>query len=647
MFTSKIVGGAGDMIDAKPADYKDNLYLAVNGKWQETAEIPADKPRTGGFMDLDEGVEKTLMKEFHEYAEGYEKSDNKLLMEAVKLYRLANNVDHLNKYHQQPILKDIQRIVDLKNVKDLSDCLAELSLNGFTLPIDLDIEADMKDTSKNVVYIEGASLILPDKAYYEDGNDSGKQLLDKFAEVSVKLLSMIGYDLDKAQKIVDHALAYDRRLVPIVKSQEEWADYTKVYNPMQFDEFITKSSSVDLKSLVTDSINDTPDKVIIEEPRYLEHLDELINDDIFDEIKAWMLVIFLTNNASNLDEEFRQTIGEYSLTLSGAKELQNRTKFAYHKATGMFSQVVGTYYGKKYFGEAAKNDVHSMVEKMISIYEQRINDNTWLGEATKKKAIVKLENIKIKVGYPDKIDDIYSKFEVDENASLYDNISKIAILKREDTLDSYHKPVDREKWLMPGQMVNACYDPSRNDITFPAAILQAPFYSLKQTSSQNYGGIGAVIAHEISHAFDNNGSQFDEFGNMNNWWTDEDYAKFKELTQNMIDEFDGIPYAGGKVNGKLVVSENVADVGGLRCALEAAKGESDLNLHEFFINWARVWRLKATQEFNELLLQTDVHSPGPLRANVMAQNMDEFYKEFDVTEKDGMWLEPSKRVNIW
>ncbi len=647
MFTSKIVGGAGDMIDAKPADYKDNLYLAVNGKWQETAEIPADKPRTGGFMDLDEGVEKTLMKEFHEYAEGYEKSDNKLLMEAVKLYRLANNVDHLNKYHQQPILKDIQRIVDLKNVKDLSDCLAELSLNGFTLPIDLDIEADMKDTSKNVVYIEGASLILPDKAYYEDGNDSGKQLLDKFAEVSVKLLSMIGYDLDKAQKIVDHALAYDRRLVPIVKSQEEWADYTKVYNPMQFDEFVTKSSSVDLKSLVTDSINDTPDKVIIEEPRYLEHLDELINDDIFDEIKAWMLVIFLTNNASNLDEEFRQTIGEYSLTLSGAKELQNRTKFAYHKATGMFSQVVGTYYGKKYFGEAAKNDVHSMVEKMISIYEQRINDNTWLGEATKKKAIVKLENIKIKVGYPDKIDDIYSKFEVDENASLYDNISKIAILKREDTLDSYHKPVDREKWLMPGQMVNACYDPSRNDITFPAAILQAPFYSLKQTSSQNYGGIGAVIAHEISHAFDNNGSQFDEFGNMNNWWTDEDYAKFKELTKNMIDEFDGIPYAGGKVNGKLVVSENVADVGGLRCALEAAKGESDLNLHEFFINWARVWRLKATQEFNELLLQTDVHSPGPLRANVMAQNMDEFYKEFDVTEKDGMWLEPSKRVNIW
>jgi Predicted metalloendopeptidase len=170
---------------------------------------------------------------------------------------------------------------------------------------------------------------------------------------------------------------------------------------------------------------------------------------------------------------------------------------------------------------------------------------------------------------------------------------------------------------------------------------------LKQLSSENYGGIGAVIAHEISHAFDNNGAQFDEYGNMNNWWTKDDFAKFKVLTQKMIDQFDGIPYAGGKVNGKLVVSENVADGGGLRCALEAAKTEDDYDVKKFFINWARVWRLKATQQFNELLLSTDVHSPGPLRANVQAQNMDEFYDAFDIKESDGMWLDKDKRVNIW
>lgn len=647
LLINKVIGGAGDMVDAKPADYKDNLYLAVNGAWQENAEIPADKSRTGGFSDLDEGVEKTLMKDFHEFANNENEINDDLMLQAIKLYRLANNVDHLSKFHQQPILKDIQRINDLESLKDLSDNLADLSKDGFPLPIDIGIEADMKDTSKNVVYVQGASLILPDKTYYDEDNESGKQLLAKYAEVAGRLLSMIGYKLDDAKVIVEKALSFDKSLVPIVKSSEEWADYTKVYNPMDFSDFVAKSNNLDLRSLVVDLINDTPEKVIIEEPRYLDNLGKLVNDETFENIKAWMMVKFLTGNASILDEEFRQTIGEYNLALSGAKELKNRTKYAYNFAAGMFSEVVGVYYGKKYFGEKAKEDVRSMVKKMISIYEQRLSNNNWLSEDTKKKAIVKLDKIVIKVGYPDKIDDIYSKFEINENDSLYDNVSRLRKIITQNSLDQYHKPVDRTKWLMPGHMVNACYDPSRNDITFPAAILQAPFYSLNQTSSENFGGIGAVIAHEISHAFDNNGAQFDEYGNMNNWWTKEDYAKFKTLTQKMISEFDGIPYANGKVNGTLVVSENVADVGGLRCALEAAKSESDFDVKKFFINWARVWRNKSTKQLTEMFLSIDVHSPAPLRANVMAQNMDEFYDAFDVKSGDGMWLDKEQRVNIW
>jgi Predicted metalloendopeptidase len=647
LLMNKVIGGAGDLINAKPADYKDNLYLAVNGAWQETATIPPDKSRTGGFTDLDEGVEKTLMKDFHEFANNEEEVDDPRLLQAVKLYRLVNNVDHLSKFHQQPILKDMQRITDLSNVKDLGDNLAQLSKDGFALPIDISIDADMKDTAKNVVYIDGAGLILPDKTYYDEKNESGKQLLAKYADVAGRLLSMIGYKLDEAKEIVEKALKFDKSLVPIVKSSEEWADYTKVYNPMKFDEFITKSDVLDLKSLVVDSVNDTPEKVIVTEPRYLDNLNKLVNADTFEDIKAWMMVKFLTGNASILDEEFRQVIGEYNLALSGAKELKNRTKYAYNFAASIFSEVVGVYYGKKYFGEKAKEDVRSMVKKMIAVYEQRLSENTWLSEDTKKKAIIKLDKIVIKVGYPDKIDDLYNKFEINENDSLYDNVSRIRKTIAQHNLDQYHEPVDRTKWLMPGHMVNACYDPSRNDITFPAAILQAPFYSLDQTSSQNFGGIGAVIAHEISHAFDNNGAQFDEYGNMNNWWTDEDYAKFKKLTQSMIDEFEGIPYAGHKVNGKLVVSENVADVGGLRCALEAAKSESDFDVKAFFINWARVWRNKSTQQLTEMFLSIDVHAPAPLRANVQAQNMDEFYDAFDVTEKDGMWIDKDKRVNIW
>lgn len=458
---------------------------------------------------------------------------------------------------------------------------------------------------------------------------------------------MVGYSLDDSHRIVKQALDFDKTLVPIVKTPEEWADDIKNYNPMDFDEFITKSKNLDLKKFVVDSVGDEPIKVINREPRYLENLDKLVNPDTFENVKSWMIVRFLFYKANDLDEEFRQTVGEYRLVLSGAKELLSRDKFAYHVAERNLDQVVGTYYGKKYFGEKAKKDVRQMVEKMISVYEERLFNNDWLSEATKKKAILKLKKMVLKIGYPDQVESIFSKIKVDENLSLYDNLAQINKIKNEDELSRLHQPVDRSKWLMPGHMVNASYDPQRNDITFPAAILQAPFYSLEQTSSQNFGGIGAVIAHEISHAFDNNGAQFDELGNINNWWTKEDYAIFKQLTQKMIDEFDGISYIGKKVNGTLIVSENIADVGGLRCALEAAKAEVDYNAKEFFTNWARVWRSKSTEQLNEMLLALDVHAPDSLRANVQAQNMDEFYDAFDVTEKDGMWLDKDKRVNIW
>ncbi|BDP45616.1 hypothetical protein EfmJHP9_04860 [Enterococcus faecium] len=220
-------------------------------------------------------------------------------------------------------------------------------------------------------------------------------------------------------------------------------------------------------------------------------------------------------------------------------------------------------------------------------------------------------------------------------------------LTLKDRFSKWNKPVDRSEWEMSADTVNAYYHPFRNVIVFPAAILQAPFYSLEQSSSANYGGIGAVIAHEISHAFDNNGALFDEYGNLNNWWTEEDLTQFQNKAQAMIEEFDGLPFADGKVNGKLTVSENIADAGGLSCALEAAKTESDLSIEEFFVNWATIWRTKAKKEYQQLLLQIDVHAPAKLRANVQPKNLDEFYETFGITEQDAMYLAPEKRVRIW
>ncbi|KRK82328.1 M13 family metallopeptidase [Companilactobacillus bobalius] len=647
LLNKTIVGGAGDILAPKETDIKDNLYLAINGAWQAKAVIPNDRPSTGGFYDLIKGVEETLIKDFHELVKDETKIDDSELLQAVKLYQVANDTEKLHKYHQSPIMNDLRKIAKLNNLEDLSDNFVDLLKNNFVLPLQLSVDMDMKNTVKNAVYLTGANLILPDQSYYADGNESGQKLLEKYAQVVNHLLAMVGYSLEDSQKIVKQALVFDKTLVPIVKTPEEWADDIKTYNPMDFAEFVTKSSSLDLKKLVVDSVGVAPQKVINREPRYLENFDKLVNADTFENVKSWMLVRFLFAKANDLDEEFRQTAGEYQLALRGTKELLSRDKFAYHVAERNLDQVVGSYYGKKYFGEKAKADVHQMVEKMIGVYEQRLSNNDWLSEDTKKKAVLKLKKMVLKIGYPDKVEAIFSKFKVDENASLYDNLAQINKIKNEDELSKLNQPVDRDKWVMPGHMVNACYDPLRNDITFPAAILQAPFYSLQQTSSENFGGIGAVIAHEISHAFDNNGAQFDELGNINNWWKKEDYATFKKLTQKMIDEFNGIPYIGKKVNGTLIVSENIADVGGLRCALEAAKGENDYNAKEFFTNWARVWRSKSTKQLDEMLLALDVHAPAPLRANVQAQNMDEFYDAFDVTEKDGMWLDKAKRVNIW
>ncbi|CAJ1193330.1 Neutral endopeptidase [Companilactobacillus paralimentarius] len=648
MRINKIIGGAGDLaLDTKPTDYKDNLYLAVNGAWQDSAQIPADKSSAGASVDLELEIEKNLMQEFHDFAENDDQINNPELLQAVKLYRVANNSETSQMVQNNSLLKDIDRIKALKSLADLNKNMAELDKDNFPLPLSIFVEADMKDTAKNVAYIGATDLFLPDKSYYEADNQFGQRLLAKYLDVATRLLQKLGYNPDDAKTTIQKAATFDKTLVPIVKSSEEWAEYTKIYNPYDFADFTKKSESLDLQNFVTGEINDHPEKVIVVEPRFLDNVDKLINDASFENIKAWMIVRYVMGNAEMVSEEFRQIYGEFRLARSGAKELPSRVKFAYHLTSKMFDEVVGVYYGRKYFGEKAKADVTKMIQQMIAIYKQRLSDNDWLSESTKKQAIVKLDKIVLKVGYPDKIEDIYRKLTVDESATLYDNMIRLNRILTQDNLAEYTRPVDRTKWLMPGHMVNACYDSSRNDITFPAAILQAPFYSLKQTSSENYGGIGATIAHEISHAFDNNGAQFDEYGNMHDWWTKEDYAKFKQLTQQMIDQFQGIVYAGGKVNGKLVVSENIADVGGMRCAIEAAKLESDYDPKQFFIQWAKSWRFKATQEYNEDLLATDVHAPQPMRANVMSQDLNEFYDAFDVKPGDGMWLEPDKRVVIW
>ncbi|NME33726.1 M13 family metallopeptidase [Lactobacillus sp. MRS-253-APC-2B] len=628
------------------AKAKEDLYEAVNGEWLQTAQIPADRPATGGFNSLVDDIDKTLMDDFDAFLNKQKSSQDPRFNEMIKLYGLAKDFKRREQEGTAPLKKALQPLESLQSYADYQEHWAELLLNGTASPVVFDIDADMKNARVYALFAGAPSLILPEKNYYDPKNPQGPQLMQLWTSMMTTLLDKLGYEEKAAQKLIEETKRFDALLVPHVKSAEESADYSKMYNPQPLAEFAGHTSQLDLAAVVEELVGAEPDKVIVTEPKYLEALDQILAGH-FEWFKSWLLVNAIRSMAGLLTDKLREINGRYSRALSGAKQPADQRKFAYRLARGTFDQVVGDYYGKTYFGPQAKADVHHMVEQMVKIYQQRLAKNDWLSEKTRTKAILKLDKLGIQVGYPDQIPALYDQLKVDAHATLLENMIQLGKTATKEMFGRWNQPVDRLRWEMSAATVNAYYHPFKNIIVFPAAILQAPFYSLKQTSSENYGGIGAVIAHEISHAFDNNGALFDEYGNLNNWWTKADLDHFKQLAQKMIAEFDGLPFAGQKVNGKLTVSENIADAGGLSCALAAAKEEKDFDAQRFFINWARIWRMKATDQYMQLLLSIDVHSPNKLRANVQAQNQDEFYQAFNVQAGDGMYLAPEKRVNIW
>ncbi|MEA4896663.1 MAG: M13 family metallopeptidase [Christensenellaceae bacterium] len=634
---------------AQAPSLKDDFYDAVNAEWYASAEIPADKPSTGGFMNLVDGVEKALMADFAAMLGEEKQPGNEQLSQFIEFYRLASDFETRDAAGGKPLLPFMERVEHLESLEDFAGQLKEWMLEGMPAPFGVFVEADMGNAAIHALYIADPGLFLMDKSYYAD-EQTKAALQGAYAQMSTKLLVMAGKTEAEAEEIVRQALAFDESLAPYTKSAEEASDYTKMYNPMNFSEFDAQIKSVNFSAPIEELLGEVPDKVIVANPDYFAAFDALVNDGTFPAMKSWMLVNTVNAFASYLSDGFRVEAGSFSRMLSGVAEAASREKSAYYLAAGTFSEPVGIYYGQTYFGEQAKQDVRHMVEAIIDTYKDRLSANVWLSDDTRATAISKLTAMAINVGYPDAARPIYSQIQIKpaaEGGTLIDNAMDITRLMLLDSFSKWNKPVDRGLWPLSGDTVNAMYSPMNNSINFPAAILQAPFYSLEQPACANYGGIGAVIAHEISHAFDPNGAKVDELGNLKNWWTQADYAKFEELSQTMVKEFDGLEHAGGVVNGTQTMAENVADAGGLACALEAAKREADVDLKALFTSWATIWRQKATPEYEALLLTLDVHAPSKLRANIQLQNMDDFHAAFDIREGDGMYRAPEERVIIW
>lgn len=627
---------------------QDDLYKFVNQEWIDNAVIPSDRPTAGGFSDLDRGVEELMINEFNSLSTNLDLIEDENMKKAVKLFSIVKNVKKRNKEGIKPLLKTLKKIEKITSIKALNKKLAEFAIDGLPLPFKIDVDANMKDTLHNAVIIIGPSVILPDTQYYkEEMKPQHDMLINLWSNMAKSLLAFTSLDQENIDKFINDTLAFDKSLATLVKSSEEWSEYTKMYNPAKTSKTASMLKPLAFKKMLTELFGDIPEEIIIGEPRFFKAFKTVFNEDTFEMYKHWAYVMTVIAEAKLLSEELRELSSTYSRALTGVQELPSIEKQAYGIASSVFSEPIGIYYGRKYFGEEAKSDVVEMVHEIIDTYKERVARNDFLKEETKAKAIVKLDKIVVKMGYPDKSEEVYDLLNYNENGSLYDAISEMNAIKRKYSFSKLYKDVDRTQWVMPGHMVNACYNPFTNDITFPAAILQAPFYSIKQSRSQNLGGIGAVIGHEISHAFDNNGAQCDENGNLNNWWTKEDFKMFKQKTKAMIKQFDGIELEWGKVNGAFVVSENIADNGGMAVTLEIMKNMKDANYEEYFHNWARVWCMKAKTEFLQLILQIDVHSPNVLRANMQPRNFVEWYDTFNVKKTDKMYIAPAKRIIIW
>ena len=625
---------------------QDDLYTYVNQEKLDELVIPDDKPATGGFNILADDVEKIMISEFKEMTEK-EEFANEYLKNACKLFKAAKDAQKKESDGIAPALKNLEVLKTLE-YKTFSKKYKELMLKKLPLPFKVMVETDMKNTKQHCVMLQGPSVILPDASYYKPGMEQQKEMiLGIWTNVARMILAKSDKTEEEQAKYIEDTLKFDALLANLVKTSEEWSEYVKMYNPMKVSKVASLLKTVKAKEIFKDLFGLVPETIIVTEPRFFKGFTEVFNEENFELYIHWAYVNGLMNSCSLLTEELRELGSLYYRTIAGIPANTPIEKFAYNLASGVYSEPVGLYYGEKYFGEAAKKDITEIVYQIIDTYKSRIENNDFLEEKTKEKAILKLSTMGVKMGYPEKVRAIYSKLVFNEEDSLFDICHKLDEIEMLDKLAKLQEPTDPTLWAMPGHMVNACYDPFVNDITFPAAILQAPFYSIKQTRSENLGGIGAVIGHEISHAFDSNGAKCDENGNINNWWTKEDNKKFNKKINAMVKQFDGIELPWGKVNGKFIVSENMADNGGMAVTLEIMGKTPNASYEEYFQNWAKVWCLKAKPEYLQLLLNLDVHGPSILRANMPPRNFPEWYETFNVKKTDKMYIAPSKRVVIW
>jgi predicted metalloendopeptidase len=643
----------------KPSD---NFFRYVNGSWLDKTEIPADKTTWGSFNELRKKTDKDALEILAEASKNPIYKSNTDQGKAINLYKTIMDTVGRNKQGLSPLKPYLAKINAVKNTKDLEALMIEMDAIGGVGFVGVGIGSDAKNSNRNVINVGPGSVGLPDRDYYVSEDKDSKEKRDKYVLHVAKMLQILGEKPEKAKTDADKILALEIAMSKPRFDRVERRDRRKSYNPMTVADLQKLTPSIDWKNYLTKIGLPKADSLIVSQPKYMTSLEAIFNENKVEDWKAYMRWTLLNRSSSRLSTSLVTANWEfYGKTLTGAVKQTPLDESALQVINGATGEALGKLYVEKKFPAEAKVKAEKMIKNVFIAFENRINNLPWMSAETRVSAIAKLRKSQIKIGYPDKWKD-YSALTLkspEEGGTYFENSMNISRWRNKQDIDKLYKPVDKTEWGMSPQTVNAYYNPSYNEIVFPAAILQPPFYNYQADEAVNYGGIGAVIGHEISHGFDDSGSRYDADGNLKDWWTADDQKQFAALTGALADQYSALqPLPGTFVDGKFTLGENIGDLGGINAAYDGLqlylKENGSPGLidgftpeQRFFMSWATVWRTKMRDEAVKTLVKTDPHSPGMYRAYVPLQNVDAFYKAFDIKAGDGMYIAADKRVKIW
>ena len=633
-----------------------DFYQYACGGWMKNHPLTDEYSQYGSFTVLAENNRKQMQGLIEELAKGQHEAGS-VAQKIGTLYNLAMDSVKLNQEGTAPIKTELEEIASLKNKADVYALLGSLERRGITSYLGTGVGADQKNSDMNAVYTSQAGLSMGERDYYLATDEATTKIREAFKVHVAKMYQLAGFDEATANRGRDIVMDVETRLAKTFRSMVELRDPQANYNKMTLDELKQKYASFNWDAYLTNLGLKNVQEIIVGQPEALAEAAKILDSLPVEQQVLYLQWKLIDRAASFLNDEIvEQNFDFYGRTMSGAKEMQPRWKQAVSVTGSVLGEAVGQMYVEKYFPAAAKERMVTLVKNLQTALGERIQALEWMSDSTKARALEKLAAFHVKIGYPDKWKD-YGKLDIKDD-SYYANIERATVWASDENMAKAGKPVDKEEWHMTPQTVNAYYNPTTNEICFPAGILQPPFFDMQADDAFNYGAIGVVIGHEMTHGFDDQGRQYDKDGNLKDWWTAEDAERFNQRAQVMVNFFDSIQVAPGvHANGRQTLGENIADYGGLQVAYQAFKtATKDTPLatvdgltpeQRFFLAYAGVWANNVRPEFVLYLTKMDVHSLGEWRVNGALPQIDAWYEAFNIGEADPMFVPKEERVAIW